>query len=59
MSQISALVAANSLPQLALPLIEAAGHQGNTGAAQVQTPQAQPQDTVSISPEAAALQGTE
>ena len=58
MSQISALVAANSLPQLALPLIEAAG-QGNTGAAQVQTPQAQPQDTVSISPEAAALQGTE
>ncbi|MCA9473214.1 MAG: hypothetical protein MRJ96_07140 [Nitrospirales bacterium] len=58
MSQISALVAANSLPQLALPLIEAAG-QANAGAAQLQSPQAKPQDTVTISPEAAALQGTE
>ena len=58
MSQISTLVAANSLPQLALPLIEAAG-QSNTGVAQVQTPQGHPQDTVSISPEAATLQGTE
>ncbi len=57
MSQISTLVAANSLPQLALPLIEAAA-QGGASTAQLQAPQAQPQDTVTISAEAAALQGT-
>ena len=56
MSQISALIAANSLPQLALPLIDAAA-QGSASGTQLQSHQVKPQDTVSISAEAAALQG--
>ena len=55
MSQISALIAANSLPQLALPLIEAAS-QTNGASISLQATTSRSQDTVTISPEAAALQ---
>lgn len=58
MSQISALVAANNLPQLAIPLIEAASQPRGGSASQLQSPQSTIQDTVTISPEAAALQSS-
>ena len=56
MSQIAALATANTLPQVALPLIQ--------GAAALQTPSnpssaSASQDTVSISSEAKELQGHE
>lgn len=57
MSEITALVAANTLPELALPLIESASVQGGAGSAnhaQLQAPSTQ--DSVTISPEASALQ---
>ena len=61
MSQISALIAANSLPQLATPLIDAAAQQGGNPAnsGKVQSPSSQSQDSVSISSEASALSAAE
>lgn len=56
MSQISALVAANSLPQLALPLIEAASQSGSS--TQFHSTPSKSQDTVTISSEATALQSS-
>lgn len=58
MGQIESLLAANALPKIALPLLEAANLQQTQPA---QTPPQSPsvsntQDTVTISPEAAALQ---
>ena len=59
MSQIPSLIAANTLPQLAIPLIESSSLPSGTNASrpgQHQSPRLLPQDSVTISSESAALQ---